>query len=151
MVRKSLFLIIVVALLGSATTACAQYGGGGMGGAGTGMGGTTAGTPSYTQKSYGVNTAALGAGLGAGAVGGVLLVRHFHHPHTMTACVGSDGKTLSAGKETYSVLGNTLTPNERLVIDGKKMKSDTGEPVVEVRDVRKDLGRCEVPTTSARK
>ncbi len=146
MVRKSLLTVTVVAVLGASTAAYAQYGG--MGAPGPS---SPTSTPTYTQKSYGVNKAALGAALGGGAVGGALLVRHFRHHRTMTACVGSDGKTLSDGKAVYNVMGNSLTPNERLVVAGKTMKSDTGEPALEVKEVRKDLGHCEVPAMSARK
>ncbi len=151
MLRKLLLNAMVLAVVGGSTAAYAQYSGsGGMGA----PGGTSSptGTPSYTQKSYGVNKAAMGAALGGGIVGGALLLRHFRHQrNSMTACVGSDGKTLSDGKDVYSVLGSSLTPNERLVVQGKKMKSDTGESTLEVTEVRKDLGRCEVPAISARK
>jgi len=140
MFRKLLLNAIVVAVLAASTAAYAQYGG--MGAPGPGG---TSGTPTYTAKSYGVNKAALGAALGGGVVGGALLLRHFRHHNTMTACVGSDGKTLTDGKDVYSVHGETLTPNERLVVAGKKTRSDTGEPALEVTQVRKDLGRCEVP------
>ncbi len=147
MFRKVLLNIIGLAVLGASTAAYAQYGGMGA------PGGTSSptSTPTYTQKSYGVNKAAMGAALGGGAVGGALLVRHFRHRNTMTACVGSDGKTLSDGKEVYSARGESLIPNERLVVVGKKIKSDTGEPAMQVKQVRKDLGRCEVPPLSASK
>jgi hypothetical protein len=148
MFRKLLLNSIVLAVLGASTAAYAQYGG--MGAPGPGATGSTS-TPTYTQKSYGVNKAAMGAVLGGGVAGGALLVRHFRHRNTMTACVGSDGKTLSDGKEVYSARGESLIPNERLVVAGKKMKSDTGEPAIEVTQVRKDLGRCEVPALSAQK
>ncbi len=145
MIGKLLLNTIVLAVLVASTAAFAQtYGG--MGAPG-GTGPTS--TPTYMQKSYGVNKAAMGAALGGGVVGGALLVRHFRHRNTMTACVGSDGKTLSDGKEVYSARGESLIPNERLVVAGKKIKSDTGEPAIEVTQVRKDLGRCEVPTLSA--
>jgi hypothetical protein len=143
MVCKSLLKMIAIAVLGTSTAALAQYTPPGMGTAGA------PGTmPVYTQKSYGVNKAALGAALGGGVVGGALLLRHFRHQHhTMTACVGSDGKTINDGKDVYSVFGNSLTPNERLVVAAKKMKSDGGGATLEVTEVPKDLGRCEVPAT----
>jgi hypothetical protein len=145
MVCKSLLKMVAIAVLGTSTAALAQYTPPGMGTAGA------PGTPTYSQKSYGVNKAALGAALGGGVVGGALLLRHFRHQHhTMTACVGSDGKTLNDGKDVYSVLGNSLTPNERLVVAGRKMKSDAGGATLEVTEVRKDLGRCEVPVSALR-
>ena len=142
MVRKSLLKMVAIAVLGTSTAALAQYTPPGMGT--TGAPGTM---PVYSQKSYGVNKAALGAALGGGVVGGALLLRHFRQHHTMTACVGSDGKTLNDGKGVYSVLGNSLTPNERLVVSAKKMTSDSGGATLEVTGVRKDLGHCEVPAT----
>jgi hypothetical protein len=148
MVRKSVVKAILVLSLAFSTAAWAQYPGP------TGMGGTTGGTsgaPTYTKKSYGVNKAAMGALIGGGVGAGVfLLARHRHHG-TMTACVGSDGKTLDDGKNVYNVLGSTLTPNEHLVLAGKKATTDTGEPGLEVTAIRKDLGQCEQPAVSARK
>ena len=147
MFRKLFLNTILLAVLAASTAAYAQT----YGGMGAPGGTSPSSTPTYTQKSYGVNKAAMGAALGGGIVGGALLVRHFRHRNMMTACVGSDGKTLSDGKEVYSARGESLIPNERLVVAGKKVKSDKGEPAIEVTQVRKDLGRCEVPALSASK
>lgn len=137
MIRKSLLSMIVTAFFALTTVASAQYmGPGGMGG----ISGAP-GAPTYTKKSYGVNKAAMAAVIGGGIGGGVLLLRH--HRHTMTACVGSDGATLDDGKDIYTLVGNSLTPGERIVATGKKLKSESGTPAFELRSVRKDLGRCE--------
>ncbi len=136
---------LLAALIALSIPASAQYPGAG------GMGTTGTTSPTYTNKSYGVNKAAVGALIGAGVGGGVLYLLHHRH-HTLTACVGSSGTTLDDGKNVYTVVGDSLTPNERIVAAGKKVKSDSGTPAFEVISVRKDLGRCEQPTTeSARK
>ncbi len=143
MLRTWLIGVIAAASLAVTTTAAAQYGGPG------GMGGT--GSPTYTKKSYGVNKAAMAAVIGAAGVGGGLLLWKRHH-RTLTACVGSDGATLDDGKDVYTVVGSPLTPGERIIAAGKKVKSDDGTPAFEVRSVRKDLGRCEQqPSVSAQK
>ncbi len=149
MIRKSLVLAVGTAFLVLSTAAWAQYTPP-MGG--TGGTSPTPGSPTYTKKSYGVNKGAMAAVAGGGVAAGALLLRHYHHRNTMTACVGSDGKTLDDGKDVYSVLGgSSLTPNERLEVAGKKTTSDTGAPALEVTGVRKDLGRCEQPAVSAKK
>ncbi len=148
--RKWLVSAIITTVLAFATAASAQYmPPGGMGPMGS-TPGPTGTTPTYTKKSYGVNKAAMGAVLGGGVVGGVLLFRHFHHP-TLTACVGPNGTTLDDGKDVYDLLGSPLTPGERVVATGRKMKSDEGGPAFEVISVRKDLGSCESQTTASAK
>ncbi len=144
MIRKWLVGTIIAASLVFVTSASAQYTGpGGTGGAGGTSGGT--GTPTYTNKSYGVNKGAMAALIGGGVAGGVLLLRHHHH--TLTACVGPQGTTLDDGKDVYTLIGAHLTPGEHVIAAGKKQKSDTGTPVFQLTGVRKDLGRCEQPTT----
>lgn len=147
MIRKWLASTIITATLAFATSASAQYTGPGgtmPGGAGTG-GNTT--TPTYTKRSYGVNKAAMAAVIGAGIAGGTFFLMHRHHK-TVTACVSPDGKTLDDGKDVYTIIGPSLTPSERIVASGKKLKSDSGTPAFEVSAVRKDLGRCTEQTAS---
>ncbi len=132
---------IATAVVTMATVASAQY---------TPPGGMpTSSSPTYSQRSYGMNKAAVAGIAAAGAGGGLLLFRHFHH-HTMTACVGSDGRTLDDGKDTYTVVGSPLTPSERIVATGKKVRSDDGALGFEVSGVNKDLGRCEVQSADIR-
>ncbi len=146
--RKWLVSAIVTTVLAFAAVASAQYmPPGGMGPMGS-TPGSTGTTPTYTKKSYGVNKAAMGAVIGGGVAGGVLLFRHFHHP-TLTACVGPSGTTLDDGKDIYSLVGGPLTPGERVVASGKKVESDTGTPAFEMSSVRKDLGRCGTSTTAS--
>ncbi len=148
MSRKFLVSAIVTTVLAFATSLSAQY----MPPSGMGPMGSTPGptgtTPTYVRKSYGVNKAAMGAVIGGGVAGGVLLFRHFHHP-TLTACVGPNGTTLDDGKDVYDLLGSPLTPGERVVATGKKMKSESGAPEFDVLSVRKDLGRCGTSTTAS--
>ncbi len=148
MSRKFLVSAIVTTVLAFATSLSAQY----MPPSGMGPMGSTPGptgtTPTYVRKSYGVNKAAMGAVIGGGVAGGVLLFRHFHHP-TLTACVGPNGTTLDDGKDVYDLLGSPLTPGERVVAAGKKMKSESGAPEFDVLSVRKDLGRCGTSTTAS--
>lgn len=136
MIRTLLAGALMASLLALSTPASAQY---------PGAMGTTG-----TTKSYGVNKAAVAAIVGAGVGGGVLYLARHHH-RTLTACVGSNGTTLDDGKDIYTVVGSSLTPNERIVAAGKKVKSDSGAPAFEVTSVRKDLGRCEAPVQSAQK
>ncbi len=142
MIRTLVTGALLAALSALSTPVLAQYnpGPGGMGGT----------SPTYTNKSYGVNKAAVGALIGAGVGGGVLYLVHRHH-HALTACTGPTGTTLDDGKNVYTVVGDSLTPNERIVAAGKKVKSDSGTPGFEVASIRKDLGRCEQPTESAQK
>ncbi len=142
MVRKWLVGTVITATLALASTASAQYTGPG------GTGGTSGTAPTYTNKSYGVNKAAMAALIGGGVAGGLFLLKHHHR--TLTACVTPDGKSLDDGKDIYTVVGATLTPGEHIIAAGKKVKSDGGAPGFEVTSVRKDLGRCEQqPTLSA--
>ncbi len=114
------------------------------------MGGTGSGTGTYTpgSRSYG-NGAKIGAAVG-GAAGAGLLVYMLHRRHThVVGCVATDGKSLTAGKKTYQLSGEPVTPGERLSVVGKKSKGDSGIDELQVVSVKKNLGQCEQSTAMA--
>lgn len=139
--RQAIRLAVVLLL---AATAYAQYGGGGMPGA-TG----TAGTGTYAPGTPGYgHGAAIGAGVGAAAVGVGAVYFLTHRASKVTGCVESsdDGLHLTDDKSKKTV---TLVPGaadvktgERLELKGKIKKGAGGDQSFLVKKVDKDLGQC---------
>lgn len=116
--------------------------------------GGTGSTPAYTPKSYGVNKAMIGAGVG-GAVAGGILFYELRHRGIYQGCVGPDGKTLTRTKDghQFKLEGEPLQAGESVSIKAKKDGNDSSGDTLEVANVRKDFGRCEdsvASTASAR-
>src|SRR5437660_4560319 len=90
LLRKRIFAALLTFGLLMGQLALAQYGGPGS------MSAPAPGMPGYTPPSqgYGVNKAALGAGIGAGA-GGAALFLAMRHRGIHKGCVGPDGATLT--------------------------------------------------------
>ena len=147
-IRASLATAVMVAL---STLAVAQYPGGGGGG-----GGGMPGSPSYTPHgSYGNTGAIIGGVAGGAALAGGLLYWHHHHHAKLQGCVTGNGDKLVNEKDnqTYSLnnqQNETLKPGERVQLQGRKVKSDLGEPMFEVHKMSKDLGQCTATTAQQR-
>lgn len=151
MLRFVLRATLATALMfGVSTLAVAQYGGGGTGG-----GGMT-GNPTYTpHRSYSSKGAIIGGIAGGVAVGAGLLYWKLHHGAKLRGCVTGSGDKLvnDKDKQTYiltSKQNETVKPGERVELQGKKVKSDLGEPGFEVYKMTKDLGQCTATTAEAR-
>lgn len=123
--------------------ASAQYGGGGGG---------ASGTYSSGSRSYG-NGAKIGAAVG-GAAGAGLLFYALHRRHTqVVGCVAPDGKSLTAdnGKKTYQLDGEAVPSGQRVAVVGKRMKDSSGMDELQVRSIKKNMGKCEQSTAMATK
>lgn len=136
--RRSMGILIAALMVSGC--AMAQYGGGG------GMGGSTAGTGTYTpgSRSYG-NGAVIGGAVAGGAGAAALLYYTLHHRRTVVGCVAPDGKSLTTddGKHAYQLAGTQVTGGERMSVVGKKGKNDLGADQLEVKTVKKDFGQCQ--------
>ena len=128
-----------------ASSALAQYGGGG----GTGMG-TGAGTPGYVapQGGYGSSGKAIGIGVGAAAAGATTLFIVMHHRGVVTGCVRQtdDGLRLVDEKKnkSYALEAGSVAvkPGDRVQLKGKKSSANGGSQMFEPTKVVKNLGSC---------
>ena len=104
----------------------------------------TGSTPVYTPKTYSVNKAMVGAGVGAAAAGGGLLYYVMKHRGVYEGCVTPDGKTLirKDGKR-FTLEGQSLARGNRVSFKAKKVESDSTGSTLEVESLRKDYGACE--------
>lgn len=149
-IRLSLRVALGLSLtLSVAHRAAAQYGGGGTGG--TGGTGSTGG---YSGGGYGSSTGkAIGIGAGAAAGAGLLFLA-LHHS-SVTGCVqpGEDGLRFVDEKKNASyvlVPGDVyLKPGQRVQLQGKKTKGNTGTQTFAAKKLVKDLGSCSAPATTA--
>ncbi len=149
LVRTTLGILLSV---GVASTALAQYGGGG---------GTTGGTGYTTSgKSYSSGTAiAIGAGAAAAAVVGILVYRHHHASQGEEASVmgctaqanGMMTLTDDNTKTTYSLssLSKDVKEGERVELTGKKSQDASGKNTFHVQKLVKDDGPCAPQSASA--
>lgn len=127
------------------TAAFAQYGGGGtVGGMGTP---TSSGTYSPAGRSYG-HGAAIGAGVGAAAIGAGVVYLMTHRASKISGCVetSDDGLNLIDDKTKKTLL---LVPGkadvkagDRVELKGKFKKNATGDQRFLVKTVAKDFGEC---------
>lgn len=144
MLRYVLRTALVTALMfGLSGLALAQYGGGG------GMGGGMPGSPTYNPHRSYSNTGAIVGGIAGGAaiVGGLLYWRHHHNTTKLRGCLSGNGDKLVNEKDqrTYTLdnaQNETLKPGDRVELQGKMNKSDSGEPTFTVEKMSKDLGQC---------
>lgn len=125
-----------------ASTAFAQYGGGG-----TGMG-TGAGTPGYVPQKNGYGTGkAVGIGIGAAAGVGVLFLA-LHHHGEVTGCVRQteDGLRLVDEKKNKSYMlepGSVdVKQGDHVELKGKKSGGKAGADMFQPTRVVKNLGSC---------
>jgi hypothetical protein len=144
MLRHFLTELIAGCILSLAVSASVfgQYG------SGTGMGGTTSGGVYTTPKGgYKSSTGiAIGAAAAAGVVVAYLALRH----RGVVGCIeqSGDGNKLmnEKDKNTYSLLASkdvALSPGERVALQGKKIKDDSGKLSFEATRVAKDYGSCQ--------
>ena len=124
-----------------ASSALAQYGGGG-----TGMGTGTPGTPGYVAPKSGYGSGkAIGIGVGAAAGVGVLFLA-LHHRGAVTGCVRQtdDGLRLVDDKKnkSYALEAGSvdLKPGDRVELKGKKSSGNGGAEMFEPTKVVKSLG-----------
>jgi hypothetical protein len=151
LVRTTLGILLSI---GVASTALAQYGGGG------GTTGSTSGTYSTSGKSYGSGAAiGIGVGAAAAAVAGILIYRHHHAAQGEEASVAgctqqANGLTTlvdDSTKTTYSLtsLSRDVKPGERVELSGKKTQDASGKNVFHVQKLVKDDGPCAPQSASA--
>jgi hypothetical protein len=127
------------------TAAFAQYGGGGtVGGMGTP---TSSGTYNPAGRSYG-HGAAIGAGVGAAAIGAGAIYLMTHRASKISGCVetNDDGLSLTDDRTKKTLM---LVPGkadvkagDRLELKGKFSKNATGDQRFLVKTVAKDFGEC---------
>jgi hypothetical protein len=127
-----------------ASSALAQYGGGGMGG-----GSGTPGTPGYVAPKSGYGSGkAIGIGVGAAAAGAGTLFLVMHNRGAVTGCVRQtdDGLRLVDEKKnkSYALEAGSmgLKPGDRVQLKGKKSSGDGGAQMFEPTKVVKNLGTC---------
>ncbi len=127
-----------------ASSALAQYGGGG-----TGMGTGTPGTPGYVPPKNGYGSGkAIGIGVGAAAAGAGVLFLALHHRGGVTGCVqkSDDGLRLVDEKKnkSYALEAGSLDlkAGDRVELKGKKSGGDGGAQMFAPTKVVKNLGRC---------
>jgi len=125
-----------------ASSALAQYGGGG-----TGTG--TPGTPGYVPPKNGYSSGkAIGIGVGAAAAGAGVLFLALHHRGGVTGCVQKtdDGLRLVDEKKNKSYAleaGNVdLKAGDRVELKGKKSSANGGAQMFAPTKVVKNLGSC---------
>lgn len=140
-VRMTLGICLTVFL---ASSALAQYGGGG-----TGMGTGTPGTPGYVAPKSGYGSGkAIGIGVGAAAAGAGVLFLALHHRGAVTGCVQKtdDGLRLIDEKKnkSYALEAGSVDvkPGERVELKGKKSSGNGGAQMFEPTKMVKDLGSC---------
>jgi hypothetical protein len=140
-VRIGLGICLTVML---ASSALAQYGGGGMGG-----GSGTPGTPGYVAPKSGYGSGkAIGIGVGAAAAGAGTLFLVMHNRGAVTGCVRQtdDGLRLVDEKKnkSYALEAGSmgLKPGDRVQLKGKKSSGDGGAQMFEPTKVVKNLGTC---------
>jgi len=126
-----------------ASSALAQYGGGG-----TGMGTGTPGTPGYVPPKSGYGSGkAIGIGIGAAAGAGALFLV-LHHHGGVTGCVRQtdDGLRLVDEKKnkSYTLEAGSVNvkPGDRVELKGKKSSGNGGAEMFEPMKVVKNLGSC---------
>ena len=144
---------ILLFCLAVATSASAQYPGGGTGGTGgTGSGGTG----SYGSGGYGSNGKAIGIGVGAaaGAAVGIALLVHHHHVKassqqaSLVGCTQSSINGLALRNEkndvTYSILssGTDLQPGQRVELQGVASDNKSGNRTFSVHKLVTNFGAC---------
>ncbi len=94
------------------------------------------------------NGAAIGIGVGAAVGGAALIYWATHRQATVVGCVrpGADGNQLVDERthQTYSLVsgGDSLKPGERVQLQGKKVKEDSGAHGFRVKKVAKVMGSC---------
>jgi hypothetical protein len=138
-------ILRLAAILVLSTPTFAQYGGGGtVGGMGTP---TSSGTYSPSGRSYG-HGAAIGAGVGAAAIGVGVIYLMTHRASKISGCVGAsdDGLNLTDDRTKKTVMlvpGNTdVKAGDRVELKGKFTKNATGDQRFLVKTVAKDFGEC---------
>ncbi|HEY4816607.1 MAG TPA: hypothetical protein VIH67_04205 [Candidatus Acidoferrum sp.] len=126
-----------------ASSALAQYGGGG-----TGMGTGTPGTPGYVAPKGGYGAGkAIGIGVGAAAGVGVLFLA-LHHHGGVTGCVRQtdDGLRLVDEKKnkSYTLEAGSVDvkAGDHVQLKGKKSSGNGGAEMFEPTKVVKNLGSC---------
>lgn len=134
--------ICLTALL--ASSALAQYGGGG-----TGMGTGTPGTPGYVPPKSGYGSGkAIGIGVGAAAAGAGVLFLALHHHGGVTGCVQKtdDGLRLVDEKKnkSYALEAGSvdLKAGDRVELKGKKSGGDGEAQMFAPTKMVKNLGSC---------
>jgi hypothetical protein len=139
--RIALGICLTTAL---ASSALAQYGGGG-----TGMGTGTPGTPGYVAPKSGYGSGkAIGIGVGAAAAGAGVLFLALHHHGAVTGCVRQtdDGLRLVDEKKnkSYALEAGSVDvkPGDRVELKGKKSSGNGGAEMFEPTKVVKSLGSC---------
>jgi hypothetical protein len=127
------------------TAVFAQYGGGGTA---VGMGTpTSSGTYSPAGRSYG-HGAAIGAGVGAAAVGAGAVYLMTHRASKVSGCVATtdDGLSLTDDKtkKTLELIPGKadVKAGDRVELKGKFKKNATGDQRFLVKTVAKDFGEC---------
>jgi hypothetical protein len=127
-----------------ASSALAQYGGGG-----TGMGTGAPGTPGYVAPKSGYGSGkAIGIGVGAAAAGAGVLFLALHHHGAVTGCVRQtdDGLRLVDEKKnkSYALESGSVAvkPGDRVELKGKKSSGDGGAQMFEPTKVVRSLGSC---------
>lgn len=126
------------------TAAFAQYGGGGTVGT---MGTPTSGTYNPSGRSYS-HGAAIGAGVGAAAVGAGAIYLMTHRARKISGCVqtGDDGLSLTDDKTKKTLMlvpGNAdVKAGDRVELKGKFSKNASGDQRFLVKTVAKDFGEC---------
>lgn len=127
-----------------AASAFAQYNGGTMGSTG---GTTTNGVYTPPKGGYSSST---GIAIGAAAAAGVgVAYLALRHRGSLVGCVqqaGDNTKLVSdKGNKTYTLDGSglNLKAGERVKLQGKKVKSASGEPAFAARKLVKDYGSCD--------
>jgi hypothetical protein len=145
-IRKEVIMRIKFATYGLSITlalllvgqASAQYGGGGG----------TSGTPGYSAPSGGYgNGKAIGLGVGAAAAGAGLLYYTLHHRGSVRGCVvATDDKVSLVDKKnrSYLIVPGTvpLKVGERVQLQGRKAKDETGILTLQPTKLVKSLGAC---------
>jgi hypothetical protein len=139
--RMTLGICLTVFL---ASSALAQYGGGG-----TGMGTGTPGTPGYVAPKSGYGSGkAIGIGVGAAAAGAGVLFFALHHRGAVTGCVQKtdDGLRLVDEKKntSYALEAGSvdLKAGDRVELKGKKSGRDGESQMFAPTKVVKNLGSC---------
>ncbi len=111
---KRILVSTILCSLALCQVALAQYGG--MPSPGSPTPTSNTGSPDYVaSKSYSVNKAMVGAGIGAAAAGGGLLYCVMKHRGVYEGCVSPDGKTLirKDGKR-FQLEGQSLAGSNRV-------------------------------------